>query len=104
MNRRTQKETKRDGGPATLTDDERHSLLSVELRRITLDVLAEVDGPVDLHDLAVDIAAREAGVAAVDDATVSRVALILHHAHLPKMAEMGVVEYDAESTRIRTHP
>ena len=92
-----------------LTEYQRHALLSVARRRTTLEALEDANGPIDLHDLAATVAARkadetEADETEADDDTVQRVALSLHHAHLPKMSEMGVVEYDAGSTRIRTHP
>ncbi len=104
MNHGKQDETRRGSGPAQLADDQRHVLLAVERRRTTLEALEDVNGPVDLYDLAAAVAAGEADEPEVDDDTVQRVALSLHHAHLPKMAQLGVVEYDAESTRIRTHP
>ena len=102
MNHGTQNKTRRDGGPTQLADHQRHALLAVERRRTALDALVDADEPMDLHDLAVTVAARETGVADVDDETVQRVALSLHHAHLPKMEELGVVGYDAGSTRIWT--
>ncbi len=50
----------------------------------------QIDGPVDRL--------YHAGSAAADDRQVSRdeLAIQLHHSHLPKVADHGVVEYDQE--------
>lgn len=59
-------------------------------RQRTLDALDALDGDrIALDDLAEAVAARE-----FDDGTVHRVANALHHVHLPKLAESGVLAYD----------
>lgn len=82
-----------------LTEQERHRLLAAERRRLALDVLAGSSVPVDLEELARRIAERESGNPA-DGRTVERVAVSLHHAHLPRMDEVGVLDYDPEENRI----
>lgn len=87
---------------AELTEDDRHRLLAAERRRIALDVLAERTVPVDLETLAAAVAARETDDP--DEPTgdaVERVAVTLHHAHLPRMADYGVIDYDRESGQVR---
>jgi|SRR6056297_440692 len=73
----------------------RHELLRTERRRLALDILQGASSPIDLKDFAAGIAARETGCTSVDDA-VERVAIDLHHVHLPKLAEYGVIEYEPD--------
>jgi len=69
---------------------ERFELLEPERRRLALAVLEKRSSRLDLADLAADVAERERG----SDATVREVRIDLHHAHLPKLAAAGVVDYD----------
>lgn len=85
--------------PSALSDDERYRLLSAERRRTAVDVLEERTLPIGLDDLAAAIAEREADDTADADA-VERVAISLHHVHLPKLVDAGVIRYDPESNRI----
>lgn len=87
-------------GTAQLSESDRHRLLAAERRRVVLDVLAEESGPTTLFDLAGAVATRESTTDVPDPATVDRVAVSLHHTHLPKMAALGVVEYDPDTHRI----
>lgn len=85
---------------ASLPETDRRRLLAAERRRLALAVLAEQTTPVELAELAPEIAAREAGVDAIEEEAVEQVAITLHHTHLPTLAEVGVVEYDLRSQRI----
>ncbi len=80
----------------TSTDrgDEYHRLLSSERRRILLDVLAEQPMPAGLEAVAAAVAEREADADAPAEDAVERVAIALHHNHLPRMADAGVLEYE----------
>lgn len=82
------------GEQATLPPDDRHSLLAAARRRLTLDVLAETTGVVELEALAAEVAARDVGRDPVDGSAVKHVAIDLHHVHLPKLADYGLVTYD----------
>jgi len=73
---------------------ERFELLAPERRRLALAVLEERSSRIDLADLAADVAERE------PDATVREVQIALHHAHLPKLAAAGVVDYDPATRTI----
>ncbi|WP_162224554.1 DUF7344 domain-containing protein [Halorussus amylolyticus] len=64
-------------------------VLATERRRNVLYALYESAGRVALSDLADE-------VASVEGADFERVATSLHHVHLPRLAEVGVVEYDHE--------
>ncbi len=85
---------------ATLTEGERHQLLESERRRFALHILGERPGPMDLEELAEEIARREDGVDHADEEAVGRIACALHHCHLPMMAETGVLTYDPQDHRI----
>lgn len=85
---------------AELSESDRHRLLGVERRRHVLSVLARRRPPVDVETLATEVAARESGVDGPDEDAVERVAVSLHHTHLPLMADLGVVEYDPASGEV----
>lgn len=91
-------------GMEQLTESEYHELLAVERRRTTLDVLESSNSPVELEELAAMVAEREINVGVPDEATVERVAITLHHSHLPKMADVGVIDYDPDSSRVESCP
>lgn len=84
------------GGNVEVTEDERHRLLAASRRRAILDVLDEQSSS-GLGELAAAVAAREG----VDD--VERVAVSLHHTHLPLMADLGVLSYDPDHKRVTAH-
>lgn len=82
--------------------DERYRLLSVARRRVVLEILADQSEPIELSALARSVAALEAdgNGDGVRPATRERVAVSLHHTHLPKMDVFGVVEYDTETRMV----
>lgn len=69
-------------------------VLVAERRRNALYVLYRHVGPVTLADLADEVASLEGEA-------VERVATSLHHVHLPKLVEVGIVEYDTEEALVR---
>lgn len=78
-----------------------HAVLRSEERRRVLQFFQERDECVaTLDELANHLAARDGGFEGSERARVA-----LHHAHLPKLAEMGVLDYDARThmTRYRGH-
>lgn len=82
-----------------LTERERHQLLAAERRRAALDVLAGRTTPAALTDVARALAEQEAADDP-DEAAVERVAVTLHHVHLPRLDAAGVADYDPETRRI----
>ncbi len=58
------------------------------IRRHVLQYLDETDGSVELATLAAAVAES------ADGRNRDRIALELHHNHLPKLADTGFVEYD----------
>jgi hypothetical protein len=94
----------RDGRTDLATADgvnaeERQYLLSSPARRAALAVLAENASTMTLADLASKMAAT-GGDASVDE-DVRDLKLVLHHNHLPRLAEAGLVEYDASANSVR---
>ena len=89
-----------DASATDLTESERHELLEVDRRRHALAVIADETGPLALDELATAVAERESGVDPAEPGTVSNVAVTLHHIHLPKMDDLGVVDYDSPTKRI----
>ncbi|NHN43290.1 hypothetical protein G9C85_16860 [Halorubellus sp. JP-L1] len=70
-------------------------------RQTILGLLTAYDGPVHLDTLATDLAANEEFVD--DDTTDERVhtlRITLHHRHLPKMDDRGILDYHPDSHRV----
>lgn len=79
--------------------DDAYRALAHPLRRATMHLLAETrDHATTLTDLGERLATR------FDDATAGRMRTRLHHVHLPTLAELGFVEYDARSGAVRYEP
>ena len=82
-----------------LTPDHLFDVFASERRRILLAVLHERSPPVSTVDLAEAVAGREADDAPRD--LVDRVQVSLHHAHLPKLSDSGIVAYDPGQSVVR---
>jgi len=91
--------TEGNWGTIDLTAQQRHELLRPERRRVAIRVLDGRRPPISLDAVAAAVAAAE-GTDCRDDEAVSRVGISLHHRHLPKLAEHGLIDYDAESNQI----
>lgn len=78
------------------------SALANARRRLLLRVLSAASTPLTTESLATRIAASEAAtdVAEVTDEAHQAVAATLHHAHLPKLADLGIVERVDGETRL----
>jgi hypothetical protein len=74
--------------------DEIFKLLTDRRRREALYVLNRREEPITVTRLAEE-------VAAVTDAGPERVAISLHHVHLPKLDAASIVEHDAEAGTVR---
>ena len=85
------------GGTAGLTTGDCHELLSSRYCRLALVCLAEQSAAMDLGELTDRVAMRADDVDADDGEAVERIAIGLHHVHLPKMDDAGVVDYYPES-------
>jgi hypothetical protein len=59
---------------------------------------------VDLENLAAAIARHETDGDVIDEKAIEQVAITLHHTHLPMMGELGVIDYDPDSTIVESCP
>ncbi|MFC6824586.1 DUF7344 domain-containing protein [Halopelagius fulvigenes] len=90
------------GSPFDGTLDDYFAVLGEKHRDAVVEILADEDRSVHLLALAERVAAETRDVS-LDDLTpkeVQRVELSLHHNHLPKLDEAGIVEYASEEKRI----
>lgn len=74
-------------------------LLADDRRRLTIALLADRTNPMSLEDLAKEIATNEHGTLP-NGAGIEQVSTSLHHIHLPKLDEAGVLTYDPDTHRI----
>ena len=82
--------------------DDLPALLSDPYTRHLIECLAEEGGELSLSDLSLCVATRVAGdtKADIDDSTVQQVEIFMHHGHLPRLTDHGIVEYDPDECRI----
>lgn len=75
-------------------------------RRVVVATLATRDDALDRQTLARHVAAREAGVvpSAPSEEAIDSVAVMLHHVHLPVLADAGLVALEDEAVRYEGHP
>ncbi|WP_227133080.1 DUF7344 domain-containing protein [Halorubellus salinus] len=83
-----------------LGPDERHSLLSNSDRRALIGVLADRTTPIHLSELASEVALACAPTTVDADAHRRAFEIELHHHHLPRLEDAGIVEYDATTNRV----
>lgn len=78
--------------------DDVFEALGHRIRRNALAALADTESSLALADLAAETVAREQGdtIEALSDDLVSKRRHQLHHTHIPKLADLGFVEYDHE--------
>ena len=84
----------------TLTTAERSRLLGAERRRTVLDIVEDRSPPLDLGTLATAVGAVELDDVEPDPATIERISITLHHNHLPRLADAGVLDYDPTSNHV----
>ncbi len=92
--------------PARVTRDDAYHILQNERRRRALAFLAERDWLVNVGVVAEHIAAIENDVD-VDELTAQqrkRVYISLYQAHLPKLDEHGIVDYDQSRGTVEPLP
>jgi len=76
------------------TEAQIHSALANERRRHVLSTLEEAESELTLTELVREVARRERGnePGATSD-EVKRIRISLYHRHLPKLADVGLVEH-----------
>lgn len=88
------------GNGADQLTREEHMILASERRYLLIDIMRTASGPFDLEELANALASREDGVDPNDRRTLEIICADLHHVHLPKMDDVGVIEYDIASHQV----
>jgi DNA-binding transcriptional ArsR family regulator len=77
-----------------------YAVLANERRRRALEQLGSVGGVVTVHELSTLVAGRETGESPPPKRCRESVYTSLVQTHLPKLEELGVVEYDRETQTI----
>ncbi|OYR43398.1 hypothetical protein [Halorubrum sp. Hd13] len=77
-----------------------YAILANERRRRALEQLGSVGGVVTVHELSTLVAGRETGESPPPKRCRESVYTSLVQTHLPKLEELGVVEYDRETQTI----
>ena len=96
-------DTPADDSPSeSLNPDQAFDLLGNGQRRRAIAALRESDGVVGLDQLAEATAARAEDMDAADvtEDRRERTAAMLHHAHLPRLEDANVAEYNAGDGRV----
>lgn len=83
-----------------LTGSERSRLLASERRRVLLDVIEDRSIPVGVEALAADVGEAEFGESDLPPERTERISITLHHNHLPRLAQAGVLDYDATANHV----
>lgn len=86
-----------------LSQEEVFDLLSSPRRRFVLYYLRGADEPIELGELANEVAAweNETEVSELTSQQRKRVYVSLYQTHIPKLEEFGVIDYDPESGLVR---
>ena len=83
--------------------DELFDVLGDERRRRVLAVLAERQSPIDAKQLAFAVATRgNDDTVTLSESVVEDVHVTLHHVHLPKLDEAGLVDFDRDDHTVAT--
>ena len=94
----TQRSRGDDGSEPELPAADIHDVLRNDRRRMVLELLGESEEPVTVRELSEVIAAQEANSDPAPRNVRQSVYISLQQTHLPKLSELGIVEYD-ENTK-----
>ena len=92
--------TQVDDAQGRLEPSEIHNILRNERRRQAIKYLGERDGTHTVDELAKHIASLETGESPPPHDARKSVYVSLHQTHLPKLDELGIVEYDLRSKEL----
>lgn len=82
-------------GDPDLKEVDIHSILSNERRRHVIEFLQESDGSLPVRELSERIAEIETGESPPPTNIRQSAYVSIHQSHLPKLDELGIVEYDS---------
>lgn len=93
----------RDVSEIRPTRDDVFEMLSNERRRCAIYYLQRQDGPVDVRSVVDYVAAWQNDTPISEVSTPERkcVYSALHQTHLPKLASVGLIEYDTDRSQVR---
>jgi predicted transcriptional regulator len=89
-----------EGTDTGLKRTEIHDVLRNDRRRLVLSRLREAEDPVSVRDLSEYIAGVEADEMPAPRNVRQSVYVSLHQTHLPKLEELGVVDYDGDTKAV----
>ena len=78
-----------------------HDILRNDRRRLAIKCLREMDGGLSVRDLSEEVATRETGESPAPRDKRRSVYVSLHQTHLPKLDELGIVDYDTDEKEVR---
>lgn len=81
----------------TLSQNRVFDLLSNARRRFVLHYLNQQEGPIELRELADEVARWETGSESLTRKQRKRVYVSLYQTHIPRLADAGVVDYDPDT-------
>ncbi|QLD87373.1 hypothetical protein HWV23_02040 [Natronomonas halophila] len=83
-----------------LEEGDIHDVLRNGRRRLAIKALRDRNGQASVRDLAEEVAARETGEDPPPKNKRQSVYVSLHQTHLPKLDDLGILEYDGESKTV----
>lgn len=81
----------------TISQNRAFDILSNARRRFILSYLSQTEGPVQLRELADEVARWETGSESLSRKERKRVYVSLYQTHIPRLEDAGVIDYDSES-------
>ncbi|MFC7068640.1 DUF7344 domain-containing protein [Halobaculum lipolyticum] len=91
------------GNGADLTDSELYALLASDRRRAVMAVVENRCRSLGLEQLAANVAEALEGEE-FDPGALRSLAIELHHVHLPKLSDAGLLDYDPAANWVDTDP
>ena len=87
--------------PSDLDESQIHNVLRNERRRRAIERLRESDGTLTVDELAEHIATLETDEEPAPRKARKSVYVSLHQTHLPKLDDLGILDYDQQSKELR---
>lgn len=84
-----------------LSEEDIHDVLRNRRRRLVIDILRESDEPVSVRELSEEIGAVEADSNPPPRNIKQSVYVSLLQTHLPKLDELGIVDYEPDGKQVR---